>query len=165
MTPVKQRGRRPRTKGVAALEFALSLTFLAPLASASLDYGYYFYVGSSAENAALAGVRQAVTKFRTDYPADASCTALPGNADKAVVIAFGQSTVTGEAFLTMNQPPLNMGPTTGVAVQLTCDDNPVPVSWHILVRVDFPPVMGLVAPFMPAGTPGKVRYRVNLTSN
>jgi Flp pilus assembly protein TadG len=163
VTPVKQRrGRRPRTKGVAALEFALSLTFLAPLMGAAVDFGYYFYVGSSAEEAARAGVRQAVTTFRATF-GDPSCTAAPGSVDKAAVITLGQTSATGEAFLVMNQPPLGMASNT--QVQLTCDDTPVPASWHIMVRVDFKPAMGLVAPFMPAGTPGTVRYTARLVSD
>ena len=36
--------RRQRSRGVAALEFALSLTFLVPLLMGTLDFGYYFYV-------------------------------------------------------------------------------------------------------------------------
>ena len=52
--------RRQRSRGVAALELALSLTFLVPLLMGTLDFGYYFYVGTNAEEAARAGVREAV---------------------------------------------------------------------------------------------------------
>ena len=52
--------RRPRSRGVAALELALSLTFLVPLLMGTLDFGYYFYIGTNAEEAARAGVREAV---------------------------------------------------------------------------------------------------------
>jgi Flp pilus assembly protein TadG len=168
MAPIRQRRRRSRTKGVAALEFALSLTFLAPMMCAAIDFGYYFYVGSSVEEAALAGVRQAVVDFRTNFPGDASCNGIPGLTDKTGTITLGQSTTNGEAYKVMAQPPLNMPAFSGgqgVAVQVTCDDTPVPVSWHILVRADFPPLLKLVAPFMPAGTPGNVRYKATLTSN
>ena len=52
--------RRQRSRGVAALELALSLTFLVPLLMGMLDFGYYFYIGTNAEEAARAGVREAV---------------------------------------------------------------------------------------------------------
>jgi hypothetical protein len=162
----QRRRRRPRARGVAALEFALSLTFLVPLMGAAVDYGYYFYVGSNAEEAARAGLRQAILKFRADYPGS-NCTIAPGVGQKAIVAAFGQNVNTGEAFLVMDQPPLSMKSNT--QVQLTCDALPNPPAvdptWHIMVRVDFSPAMGIVAPFMPAGGPGKVRYTARLNGN
>ena len=45
---------------MAALELALSLTFLVPLLMAVLDFGYYFYIGTNAEDAARAGARALV---------------------------------------------------------------------------------------------------------
>lgn len=168
MRPEKQKKqrRRPRSRGVAALEFALSLTFLAPLVGASVDYGYYFYVGSSAEEAARAGLRQAVLKFRADYPGS-TCDAGPGIGQKAIVATFLQNANNdGEAFRVMDLPPLYMKNNTQVS--LSCSDlagaPPIP-TWHITVTVDFSPAMGLVAPFMPAGTSGMVRYTANLNGN
>jgi Flp pilus assembly protein TadG len=168
VTPVKQRRqRRPRTKGVAALEFALSLTFLAPLIGAALDFGYYFYVGSSAEEAARAGVRQAVTKFFADNGPAAICTAGAG-VGEAVLVATYVSGTNGEPYNVMNQAPLGMGANTTTTV--SCDGAPVDPSWHVQVQVDFRPAMGIVANFMRAGNPiaGKptVRYlSATLTSN
>ena len=90
----------------------------------------------------------------------------PGLGQKAVVAAFGQNVNNGEAFQVMDQPPLSMKSNT--QVQLTCDDlagaPPIP-TWHIMVRVDFSPAMGIIAPFMPAGSPGKVRYTARLHGN
>lgn len=152
---------------MAALEFALSLTFLVPLVGAAVDYGYYFYVGSNAEEAARAGLRQAVLKFRADNPGS-TCMTAPGVGQKNVTAAYGQNVNTGEAFQVMDQPPLSMKSNTQVA--LTCDDlagPPVVPIWHITVRVEFPPAMGLAAPFMPAGTPGtgRVRYTARLNGD
>ena len=45
---------------MAALELALSLTFLVPLMMGMLDFGYYFYIGTNAEEAARASVRALV---------------------------------------------------------------------------------------------------------
>jgi Flp pilus assembly protein TadG len=166
--PVKQRRqRRPRSKGVAALEFALSLTFLAPLIGAALDFGYYFYVGSSAEEAARAGVRQAVTQFYTANGNSAVCTTGAGVA-AAVVTANFVSGTNGEPFNVMNQSPLGMG--TNTTTTVSCDGVPVDPSWHVQVQVDFRPAMGIVANFMRAGTPiagqPTVRYQTSiLTSN
>jgi Flp pilus assembly protein TadG len=164
--PVKQR-RRPRSKGVAALEFALSLTFLAPLMGAALDFGYYFYVGSSAEEAARAGVRQAVTKFYTDYGNAAVCTSGAGIAE-GIIVANYVSGTNGEPYNVMNQAPLGMGANTTTTV--SCDGAPVDPSWHVQVQVDFRPAMGIVANFMRAGNPiagqPTVRYlSATLTSN
>ena len=51
---------RERTKGVAVLELTLSLVFLIPLMMATLDFGYYFYVGAAVQEAARQGLEQAV---------------------------------------------------------------------------------------------------------
>ena len=56
----RQRATRERSKGVAVLELTLSLVFLVPLMMATLDFGYYFYVGANAQEAARQGVLQAV---------------------------------------------------------------------------------------------------------
>ena len=63
---------------MAALELALSLVFLVPLLMGMLQFGYYFYVASNAEEAARAGVREAVMK-------GGNC------ADGALIIAEGQA--------------------------------------------------------------------------
>jgi hypothetical protein len=45
-------------RGSPRSELALSLSFLVPLMLAALDFGYYFYVGANAEEAARQGVQQ-----------------------------------------------------------------------------------------------------------
>ena len=60
MLRARRAGRRPRSRGVAALELALSLTFLVPLLMGMLDFGYYFYIGTNAEEAARASARALV---------------------------------------------------------------------------------------------------------
>ena len=78
--------KRDRSRGVAALELALSLVFLMSLMLSVLDYGYYFYVGSNAEDAARAGVRQAVK---------ATGGAACGSAAAIVAEATGELTAVG----------------------------------------------------------------------
>ena len=62
MKPAARAPRRPKSSGVAALELALSLVFLVPLVTGMLQFGYYFYIASYAEEAARAGVREAVLR-------------------------------------------------------------------------------------------------------
>ena len=142
---------------MAALELALSLVFLFPLMLGVLDFGYYFYVASNAESAANAGVRQAVLTLRQTV--GATCTTgaggvADGGARAAVVKAQAEAVATGHAYAYMNQAPLALGNTTDMSVTLTCDDNPVPTSWHISLWVDFPPALGRVPPWMPAAPGG-----------
>jgi Flp pilus assembly protein TadG len=53
--------KRPRERGVAAIEFALILPFVAMIVLALIDYGYYFYIGINAAEAARAAAVQAST--------------------------------------------------------------------------------------------------------
>ena len=54
--------RLKRKRGGAAVEAALLLPIFIMLLSAILDYGYYFFIASSATQAVRNGVRMAVTK-------------------------------------------------------------------------------------------------------
>jgi Flp pilus assembly protein TadG len=51
--------KRPRARGVAAIEFALILPFIAVIVLALIDYGYYFYIGVNATEAARTAAVQA----------------------------------------------------------------------------------------------------------
>ena len=163
--------RRPKSSGVAALELALSLVFLVPLLMGMLQFGYYFYVASNAEEAARAGVREAVLK-------GGNC------AGGALIIAQGQApavTGTGNACITngggaaacyMNEPPLNLGGAANTTVTLQCftpatlppNNAPVDPTWRITVQVDFQAALGAFKSLLPAGTGGRVRYTATVTS-
>jgi Flp pilus assembly protein TadG len=174
MTMSRERARRRgRSRGVAALELALSLIFIVPLMLGILDYGYYFYIGAHVEDAARAGVRQAVKTS-----AGGSCAAT-----NAAVQLVGTTRATwvglkcngGSAYCMMDEPPLSMGalgdPTT---VTLTCLTPPTPnvavdPTWRITVTVDYASPLGRRMPWMPATPPAgsttTIRYRTILHSN
>jgi Flp pilus assembly protein TadG len=163
---------RQRSRGVAALELALSLTFLVPLLMGTLDFGYYFYIGTNAEEAARAGVRAAVRAS-----GGAAC-ALTGAAVKAAgetpaVGSGAAGCIGGAAYCYMNEPPLSMGGAgSNTTVTLTCltpttvPPAPVNPTWRITVQVDFWPATTFCKWMMPASlTAGKVKYTASLTSD
>jgi len=171
MRPRQPPTSRARSRGVAALELALSLSFLVPLMLATLDFGYYFYVGATAEEATRQGLQQVVRKaagqpcgsalalaartiVRDTYPAGPTGIACLGADNVSAVYCY------------MNEPPLGMGASSGpTQIVLECDGTPVANSWHIQVNVSFPLVAGFYRPLLPAGaTTGTVRYRASLTA-
>jgi Flp pilus assembly protein TadG len=163
---VRRRGPgRDRSRGVAAIELALSMTFLVPLLLVVMDFGYYFYIGAVAEDAARVGARAAVrqsnggtcvlTNAAVQVAQTARATGGPGTA-----------CVGGAAYCMMNEPPLLMGAAAGpTTVTLTCAGAPVNPTWSITVQVDFRPAVGFFTAWMPSGGVGKVRYTARLTSN
>jgi hypothetical protein len=170
MVLIRRAPPRQRSRGVAALELALSLTFLVPLLMGTLDFGYYFYIGTNAEEAARAGVRAAVR-------AGGNC-ALTGAVTKALgetpaVGSGAAGCIGGAAYCYMNEPPLSMGGAGGnTTVTLTCltpttvPPAPVDPTWRITVQVDFWPATTFCKWMMPASlTAGKVKYTASLTSD
>jgi Flp pilus assembly protein TadG len=57
--PWQTKTSRSRELGVAAIEFALLLPFIAMIVLAMVDYGYYFYIGINATEAARTAAVQA----------------------------------------------------------------------------------------------------------
>ena len=53
--------RRRRSRGVAAIEFALILPLFCLLLFGMIDYGYWFFVDLAATNAVMLGARTATT--------------------------------------------------------------------------------------------------------
>jgi hypothetical protein len=172
MRPSRSGSARERTKGVAALELALSLSFLVPLLLAALDFGFYFYVGANVEEAARQGIQQVMRQ--TAGQACGSAAAILAT----TIVRDTYPTVTGTACLGadnvsavycyMNEPPLGMGASGGPTqvTALSCDANPVANSWHITVRTSFPLVANFYRALLPAGaTTGTVRYTASLTAS
>ena len=172
----RQRATRDRSKGVAVLELTLSLVFLVPLMMATLDFGYYFYVGANAQEAARQGVLQAVGIA-------GGCPGLPAvetncNAAVANIVtkpAAGTGTGCGSASppplvapaasCYMNSPPLGLGTASNLTVTCKCTPQlAAPPYFKMQIQVDFRPAIGFFRYLMPAGTaPGTVRYTATLT--
>ena len=154
--------KRPRARGVAAIEFALILPFIVVVVLALIDYGYYFYIGINAEEAARAGVRQAVL-----FPGAINCAAGgPAiTAGQATASGTGLGCAGGAASCYMNEPPLSMGSNTTVTLTcLTPPAAPVDPTWRIRVQVDFVPAVGFLKALMPAGSGSTIRYTANITN-
>lgn len=147
---------------MAALELALSLTFLVPLMMGMLDFGYYFYIGTNAEEAARASARALVN-------AGTSPCGTPGatlaRANELIVASGGAGPlcIGGAAYCYMNESPLFMGGLGGpTTVTVTCTAAPPPgvdPTWTVQVQVDFVPSLGFFRNLMkPGAAPGTVRY-------
>ena len=152
--------RRLGQRGAVALEFALSLFFLVPLLLGTLDYGYYFWIGVNAMEAAHAGALAAAqTSGLTGCPAAAVGSALaPGSCGTAPNPLTAKYNACVAVTTQMAHTPLSASyvtlPTNG------CLTTPVNPAWQLQVQVDFPPAVGFLNPWMPASsTAGRVRYR------
>jgi hypothetical protein len=165
MIRARRAAQRPRSRGVAALELALSLAFLIPLLMGMLDFGYYFYVGTNAEEAARAGVR-ALVNATSALCGTAGANVAKANEQQKATGGPGAACNGGAAYCYMNEPPLNMGGAAGpTTVTVTClDGTSVPPeavnpTWRVSVQVDFVPAIGFFKNLMPAGgTSTTVRY-------
>jgi Flp pilus assembly protein TadG len=164
--------RRHRSGGVAALELALSLSFLVPLMLAVLDFGYYFYVGATAEEAARQGIQQVMRITGSQACGSAQAIAATNVVRNVYPVGTGVgclgADIRSAVYCYMNQQPLYMGASGGPTQisTLTCDNDPVNNSWHITVDVSFRLVANFYRALLPAGsTSGTVRYRVSLTAS
>jgi len=172
----RQRATRERSKGVAVLELTLSLVFLVPLMMATLDFGYYFYVGANAQEAARQGVLQAVG-IAGGCPGpsgvETNCNAAVANIVTKPASGTGTTcasaspppAVAPAASCYMNSPPLGLGTASNLTV--TCKGTAqvaAPPYFKMQIQVDFRPAIGFFRYLMPAGTaPGTVRYTATLT--
>jgi Flp pilus assembly protein TadG len=147
----KGSAQRPATsrrgqRGVAAIEFALILPFLTVLILALVDYGYYFYIGVNATEAARATAMQ----IDTTVAAMNSGTGVASCSDSAIPTVVQASTaqpnLTAQAYMT-NTVNATIG--TSTAATITC----TPVSsatvpnqpaWSTVITVTFAPPSGTV---------------------
>jgi Flp pilus assembly protein TadG len=143
----RQRRARSGQRGAAALEFALSLIFLIPLLLGTLDYGYYFWVGVNAVEAAKEGVAAAARAGNGVPNCGSPLAAAPTVAGSARATAYLINSV-GAAMA------------ANATVTVTCVAAPVNPSWRIVVQMDFPPAVGFVRVGMPTSAiAGRVRFR------
>jgi len=146
----RSKSKRIGQRGVAAIEFALSLVFFIPLVLGILDYGYYFYVAVTTVEATRLAGRQIAAQAVTNCANTAA-----KNAASALVTAS-----TGAATVYMNQT-IGMGANTTVTA--TCGTAPVDPTWNVKVQVDFRPAVGFLRAGMHASAvAGKVEFSQSL---
>lgn len=153
LTSGRSGSKRFSERGAAAVELALTLPIVALIVLGTLDFGYYFYVGVNATEAARMGIMQAVTTARTANAGGPipNCA----NANTPAVITAAQTAAV--AYMTTNMSATMAGYTTAT---VTCVAAPANPTWKIIVQVDFPPASGKVrAGLPPSAIAGFVRYR------
>lgn len=150
--------RRPKQRGAVAIEFALSLIFIVPLLLGILDYGYYFWIGINAAEAARAGIRAAINSGGITGCPSVGTAAAEG-------VAAGAATAAVRAQMGHVFTPANAASYTTTPTNACRAGAPVSPTWQLQVQVDFPPAVGFLNPWMPASTrtTGYVRYRTGLT--
>jgi TadE-like protein len=161
---------RERSRGVAVLELTLSLIYLVPLMMATLDFGYYFYIGATAEEAARQGVKQAVLIGGACPGVNVPCPPAVNNAVTPTANggSFGVACNTaGDAACYLNAPPLGMGTNANTTVTCTCTNAVVNPTFTISVQVDFLPAAGYFRFLLPKppGPGNNVRYTATQTGN
>jgi Flp pilus assembly protein TadG len=148
----RTRTKRGRTRGVAALEFALLLPFITILVLAMVDYGYYFYIGINATDAART---TAVQASATAAANGVNCTALN------LTTVTGAAGVPAQAAITYMTTSVNAAIGLDTTATITCTTVSGAPLWGVVVTIDFPPASGSVHFGLPQSTttPGHLRYR------
>lgn len=124
---------------------ALSMLLLLPLIFGMIDFGYYFFVATTASEAARVGARYA-SRSSVGTCASAAATTMTTNAQNEVTTymtraGLGTSVVTTTALATCT--------TVGT----------LSPAWQLEVTIDFAPPIGFLRSLMKQSTtPGKVRY-------
>jgi hypothetical protein len=154
--------KRLGQRGAVAVEFAFSLFFLIPLLLGMLDYGYYFWVGVNAVQAANKGL------FAATHAAPSLVAGCSGTAPGVLAVNAAKLAAQNAVYLgpnaQMGSPRLPAVFSGYVTLPVNdCISAPVDPAWNIQVQVDFPPVVGFLNPWMPASaTPGYVRFRTGV---
>ncbi len=132
--------RRSRERGAAAIEFSISLILLVPLIFGMIDYGYYFYVSTTAAEAARFASRAvAVTTV-------GACTNAAG-------VTAAQTAGSLAATNYMNQ--IGLGSSTNLTTTIACQPAPpatLSPYWKVTVTVNFPPIIGIIKSLMKQST-------------
>jgi Flp pilus assembly protein TadG len=128
---------RSRELGVAAIEFALLLPFIAVIVLALVDYGYYFYIGVNATEAARTAAVQAsataasmnagagptgcgdsnISLVTSGSPAPSPLPA-PAQAGKNYMTNQVNSTIGGGTLVLVSCAPTTTGSQTAFSVQV-----------------------------------------------
>jgi Flp pilus assembly protein TadG len=144
----REESKRSKQRGTAAIEFALSIAFLAPLVLGIIDYGYYFYVAVTTVEATRLAARQL----------EAQVVGACGTAAATTASNLAQGSA-GAAKVYMSQ----IGLVSSTTVTATCGTDPGNPTWNVTVEVDFRPAVGFVRAGMnPSTTAGKVEFSQSL---
>jgi Flp pilus assembly protein TadG len=132
-------GSRERQRGVATIELALSLVVvLVPLVLGIMDYGYYFFVSSTAAEATRVAARATANTTATN------CTTT------AAGIAAGTTAATNY------MSSIGLGGSSNLFVTITCGTTTtMPAQtpfWTVTVEVNFPPAIGFIKSLMKQST-------------
>ena len=152
--------KRSRQRGVAAIEFALILPFIAVLILAMCDYGYYFYIGINATEAARATAVQVTTNA-----AALNAGAGVSNCSDPLIAtvtgaAPGAPTLPAQVAKDYMQSAVNATVAGFTTATFTCTVVTGKAIFGIVVTVDFPPASGKLRFGLPASSiAGRVRYR------
>ena len=152
--------KRSRQRGVAAIEFALILPFIAVLILAMCDYGYYFYIGINATEAARATAVQ-VSANAAALNAGAGVTSCSDPQIATVTgAAPGAATLPAQVARNYMQNTVNTTIANYTTATFTCSVVSGRALFGVVVTVDFPPASGKLRFGLPASTTaGRVRYR------
>jgi Flp pilus assembly protein TadG len=140
--------KRPRSRGVAAVEFALILPFIAVIVLALVDYGYYFYIGINATEAARTAAVQASTTAAA-LNAGAGPTSCGDVNIGQVTNAWngspaGAPALAARSYMTTQVNSTIGGNTTATIACSTVGTTPAKYMFSIQVTVTFAPPSGSV---------------------
>src|SRR6185312_10474202 len=139
---------RSRERGVAVVELALILPFIAMIVLALVDYGYYFYIGINATEAARTAAVQASATASAMHggTGPTSCTdasiglVTSGSPAPSPLPAPAQA---GKDYMT-NQVNSTIGNGTLVLVTCATTTSGAHMAFSIQVQVTFAPPSGTV---------------------
>jgi Flp pilus assembly protein TadG len=135
-----KRARRQRSRGAAVIEMTLFLPLLMLLVFGMIDYGYYFYVSITANEAARMAARTA----------SSTSTGVCGSPITPTVTA---AAAVAKTALSSYMSEIGMGTTTNLTSIVECVTEPgLNPIWHVKVTVDFPPAVGFIRSLMKAST-------------
>lgn len=143
-------GRRRRERGVALLEFALTLPFLTFLMLGTIQYGHYFWITLNAIEAAKVGLAGAVAQQA--ITGATNCTDTVSTDPAHIVKAKGVSDA-NQYFATNAAALASYATPTVTCLNSAVNGVTLPTpSWQIVVKMDFPPVIGFRLPWMRASS-------------
>lgn len=140
--------KRPRARGVAAVEFALILPFIAVIVLALVDYGYYFYIGINATEAARSAAMQASTTAAAlnsgSGPTSCSDTNIGQVTNAWNGTPAGAPALAARSYMTTQVNSTIGGNTTASVACSTVGTSPAKYMFSIQVTVTFAPPSGTV---------------------